>query len=248
MVKQFITMGGGIPMAPYIRPPEATLYRLALYDCHLGETIRSGEEDRLLTSSDIAGDLGIRETTVRRDLSYVAGNGRRGIGYRLYGLHSAIQECLGLREDYPVVRIGTATMLQALEMLIPADSYGVSSVAYFSELPEEVGIVVGERQVAHVTELPNLDPDLDAQIALVACSKTWLEPVLELLLEAGITGAFVLTPKVRLAVPDGMSVRHLRMPCDMKTLAHTCAARGQTPMSITVGEPARSWPVTAAAR
>ncbi len=231
-------------MAPYIRPPEATLYRLALYDCHLGEMMRSGEEDHVITSADIAGDLGIREATVRRDLSYVAGNGKRGLGYRLYSLREAIGEYLGLREDYPVIRIVTATMLQALELLIPADSYGVSSVAYFSELPEDVGLVVGERPVAHVTELPSLDPGLGAELALVACSKTWLEPVLELLFEAGITGALVLTPKVRLAVPEGMSVRHLRMPCDIKALAHTCTARDRSVMGLAVGEPAHSWPIT----
>lgn len=208
-------------MAPFDGPPEATLYRLALYDCFLGELIRAGERDRPVTSSELARELSVREASVRRDLSFVSANGTRGRGYQLYALHDAIQEYLGLHADYPIVRVGTAHMLQALETLVPADSYGLKSVAYFSESPGDVGTVVGGLCVAHIAEIPDLDPALGVGVAMVACTRDWLEPVLGLLFQAGITGAFVLTPKVHLEVPEGMKVRHMRMPCDVKALAYT---------------------------
>lgn len=202
--------------------PEATVYRLALYHCHIGELIRGGQPDRLVTSRNLAEDLDIREATVRRDLSYVGAMGRVGVGYWMFALYEALSGFLGLREDYPIVRVGTAQMLGALEVVFPTDAYGVRPVAYYSELHEDVGVVVGDMEVRHVTEIPGLDRSLEAKVALVACSQPWIDRVLDMLSGAGITGVLLLTPKVKLDRPEGMTVRHIRMPCDIKSLACGC--------------------------
>lgn len=209
-------------MADLSRIPEATVYRLSLYHCYLGEMIRRGSADVRVTSRELAKELDIREETVRRDLSYIGGVGRPGAGYQMYELFEALQEFLGLCDDYPIIRIGTAQMLQALQVVFPTDAYGVRPVAYYSELPEDVGAVVGGLEVRHVTEIPRIDPSLDVRVALVACSPGWIDSVLEMLNEAGVTGVLLLTPKVKLDRPEGMNVRHIRMPCDIKSLAHGC--------------------------
>ncbi|MBS3956586.1 MAG: hypothetical protein KGZ40_03515 [Clostridiales bacterium] len=204
------------------RIPEATVYRLSLYHCYLGELIRRGSADVRVTSRELAKELDIREETVRRDLSYVGGVGRPGAGYQLFVLFEALQQFLGLCDEYPIIRVGTAQMLQALQVVFPADAYGVRPVAYYSELPEDVGTVVGGIEVRHVTEIPRLDVSLEVRVALVACSPGWIDPVLEMLNEADVTGVLLLTPKVKLDRPERMNVRHIRMPCDIKSLAHGC--------------------------
>jgi len=208
-------------MADPQNTPDATLYRLSLYHCYLGELLRVGAPERI-TSRQIAEELNIKEETVRRDVSFVGDIGRPGAGYDPVLLYAEITKFLGLSEEYPVIKAGTAEMLQALQVVFPSEQYGVKPVAYFSELPEDAGAVIGDLAVRHLTDIPRLDPELNARVALVACSPGWVQITLDLLSNAGVTGALLLTPIIRLRKPEGMSVTQLRMPCDLKSLACRC--------------------------
>ncbi len=203
--------------------PDATLYRLSLYHCYLSELIRVGAPARI-TSRAIAEELDIKEETVRRDISFVGDIGRPGAGYEPEVLFREFTRFLGLSEEYPIVKIGSAAMLAALEVVFPPDRYGVKPAAYFSELPEDAGIVIGGITVQHITELPNLDPALGIGVALVACSPSWVQVVLDLLGQTSVKGVLLLTPAVRVTRPEGMSISQIRMPCDIKSLACKCAA------------------------
>ena len=204
------------------RPPDATVYRLSLYHCYLADAQRRGDTSTYLTSRALAEELDLSEETVRRDLTYIDSKGRPGTGYVCSDLFAALEEFLGLREEYPIVRIGTAQTLATLQALFPEDYYGITQAAYFSELEEEAGASVGDVEVRHVSEIPALDPALGVNVALVACSQPWIEPVLEMLNDAGVSGVLLLTPKLKLERPPGMNVRHIRMPCDIKSLACGC--------------------------
>jgi redox-sensing transcriptional repressor len=201
--------------------PDATLYRLSLYHCYLGELIRVGAPARI-TSRHLAAELGIKEETVRRDISFVGDIGRPGAGYEPAVLFSEFTKYLGLSEEYPIVKIGTAKMLEALQVVFPADRYGVKPVAYYSELPEDAGVMVGQIEVKHLTEIPQIDPALDVSVALIACSPGWVQIALDLLASGGVSGALLLTPVIRIRRPEGMNVTQLRMPCDLKSLACRC--------------------------
>lgn len=175
-----------------------------------------------ITSPRLAEELGIKEETVRRDLSFVGGVGRPGSGYDARVLFDALQDYLGLKDEYPILKVGTAQMLEALSVVFPAHTYGVEPVAYYSELPSDVGKVVHGIEVKHIADIPKLDPALGITVALVACSPGFVQLTLNLLAEAGITGVLLLTPALRLERPEGMTVTHVRMPCDIKSLACRC--------------------------
>jgi NADH/NAD ratio-sensing transcriptional regulator Rex len=123
-------------------------------------------------------------------------------------------------------------MLEALQVVFPAERFGVKPVAYFSELPEDAGAMVGDLEVKHLTEIPRLDPALGVDVALVACSPGWVQITLDLLASAGVTGALLLTPIIKLRRPEGMTVTQLRMPCDLKSLACRCRPRTGTVGSV----------------
>ena len=210
-------------MATHRGVPEATIYRLSLYHCYLWEYTRRSAIDEGMTSRTLSELVGIREATVRRDLSYLGGVGRAGVGYRTHELLGALQEFLGVWDDYPMLRIGSVQMLQALEVVFPVDAFGVRAVGYFSESADDVGAIVGDIEVRHVTEIPELGPSTGAEVALVACAPSWIDQVLELLNEGGISGALLLTPKIGVEVPPRMHLRQMRIPCDIKTVA--CALK-----------------------
>lgn len=208
-------------MAEASQVPEASVYRLSLYHCYLGELLRSGGGGRI-TSRQLASELGIKEETVRRDMSFIGGVGRPGSGYEAATLFASLTGFLGLSDEYPIVKVGSAQMLEALQVVFPAQSYGVRPVAYYSELHDDVGIVVDGIEMKHVTELPALDRSLGATVALVACSPGFIQMTLSLLSQAGITGVLLLTPAIKLDRPEGMQITHVRMPCDIKSLACRC--------------------------
>lgn len=209
-------------MADANRVPEATVYRLSLYHCYLGELLRVGAPDRI-TSRQLAEQLNIKEETVRRDVSFVGDIGRPGSGYDPEVLYDAFTEFLGLSEEYPIAKVGTAQMLEALEVVFPPNRYGVKPMAYFSELPDDIGTEIGGITVGHLTDIPNLDPGLGITVALLACSPGWVQISLDLLAQAGVTGVLLLTPSVKVDVPEGMTLTHIRMPCDIKSLACKCS-------------------------
>lgn len=203
------------------RVPEASVYRLSLYHCYLGELHRT-EGPQRLTSARLAEELGVKEETVRRDMSFIGGVGRPGAGYESEVLHAALQEFLGLEDQYPIIKVGSAQMIGALSVVFPEDAYGMRGVAYFSELASDTGKALHGIEIRHIDELPKLSPALGVTVALVACTPAVVQQVLDLLDQAGIAGVLLLTPSVKLRRPEGMTVTHVRIPCDLKSIACRC--------------------------
>ena len=137
-------------------------------------------------------------------------------------MHEAIQGFLGLEDLYPVVRIGTAAMLAALEVLFPAEAWGISVAGYFTENPEEAGATVGGIEIHDMAQLPALAPSLGAEVALVACSPASVQRAIDLCGEAGLHGVLLVTPSMQVSTPAGMRVSQVRIPCDIKSLACRC--------------------------
>lgn len=204
--------------------PDASVYRLSLYHCYLGEFLRTKRDGRI-TSRQLADELGIKEETVRRDLSFIGGVGRPGAGYEAGILFDAVQNFLGLKDEYPIIKVGSAQMIEALSVVFPAHSYGVEPIAYYSEQPEDAGKVIHGIQVRPLEEIPSLDASLGVTVALLACAPSFVQTSLELLAKAGISGVLLLTPAIKLERPEGMTVTHVRMPCDIKSLACRCTPR-----------------------
>lgn len=206
------------------RVPEATIYRLSLYHCYLGELLRTGGANERITSRQMAAQLNVKEETVRRDISFVGEIGRPGAGYAPRELFDAFTAFLGLSDHYPIVKVGTAKMLEALEVVFPPLAYGVDPVAYYSELPGDAGRMIGDVEVRQLTEIATLNDgrEIPVTVALVACAPGWVQVTLDLLASAGVEGVLLLTPAIKLNTPEGMNIRQIRMPCDIKSLACEC--------------------------
>jgi len=211
-------------MAAPTKVSDATIYRLSLYHCYVGEMLRTGHSDKIL-SRQLASELSIKEESVRRDLSFIGGVGRPGSGYDSRVLFKALQDFLGLSDEYPIVRVGSAQMLEALDVVFPPHSFGVKPVAYYSEVRSDVGKLVHGIEIRHITEIPALNRELGVDVALVACSPELVSDTLVMLASAGVMGVLLLTPAIKLDKPEGMTLTHVRMPCDIKSLACQCRIR-----------------------
>lgn len=215
--------------------PRVSMYRLSLYHCYLSEHVRKGGISRI-TSRQIASELSLTEVTVRRDLTHLNGTGSRiGCGYDPVVLLHELSSFLGLRDTYPVIKVGRAEVMSALGVVFPSEDYGLHPVAHYSELLDDVGKIVDNTRVQHLSELPDLDPGLGVSVALVACAPPWVQQSLDLLDRAGVCGVFLMTPKVVVDCPPSMEMIHVRMSCDMKSLAGHCQIAAREVKNIELG-------------
>jgi redox-sensing transcriptional repressor len=205
--------------------PEPSVLRLSRYHCFLGE-LMGMRPNRRVTSRELAEELGLSEETVRHDLKYVDVAGRPGAGYDMQTLYIALQDYLALSPDHPVAVVANADMARGLQVTFPAESYGLSVVAYLSERPEDVGESVGDLTIAPLSDAASV-VNSGVSVAVVAVAPDHLEDVLDSLATAGIRGALLLTPALRPYHPEGLDVTYFRIPCALKSLAsahsHTAA-------------------------
>ena len=205
------------------RAPEPSVLRLSRLHCFLGE-LMGARRSRTVTSREIAEELGLSEETVRRDLQYIHVQGRPGSGYDLTDLQKALQEYLELSESHPIAVVGNADVLRGLTITFPAEHYGLSPIAYFSERPQDVGIEVAGITIQPLEDALTLLPKLGVTVAMVACEPGHAEQVLDTLARSCVDGALMLTPVIRPYQPEGMNVTYFRMPCALKALASTHTA------------------------
>lgn len=203
------------------RPSDATVYRLALYHCYLEDLIRRGHPERI-TSRQLATALDLKEETVRRDIAYVRSGGRPGAGYNTLRLQHSLSEFLGLTEECPIIKVGRAEMLEAISILFPAARYGVRPVACFTEEPEDVGKMVDDLEIRHIADVPKVAPETGAKVAIIATEPEWVQVSVDMLQHAGVTGFLLLTPVAAIEHADTTTIHHIRMPCDIKSLACRC--------------------------
>jgi NADH/NAD ratio-sensing transcriptional regulator Rex len=164
--------------------------------------------------------LGLSEETVRHDLSYVRAKGRPGSGYDTHELYDALRDYLDLSAAHPFAAIGNQDILRGLSVTFPAEDFGLSAAVYFSERAEDVGALVGAQPVHALADIPKVASDLGIRVALVAVAPLAVEATLELLSQAGVHGVVMLTPVLRPAHPEGMSITYFRMPCALKSLVN----------------------------
>jgi redox-sensing transcriptional repressor len=214
------------------QPSEATVYRLALYHCYLDDLIRREAPERI-TSRELAQALDLKEETVRRDISFVRSGGRPGAGYVTTRLQQSLSDYLGLNEVCPIIKVGTAEMLAAVSVVFPAADYGSRTVACFTENPADVGKVVDGLTIRHIADIPRIAPDLGAHVAIIASGQEWVQVSVDLLQQAGITGFLLLTPVAAIEHAENTVVHHIRMPCDVKSLA--CRCRVPVPQEFAQG-------------
>lgn len=204
-----------------IKPtPAAVLNRLALYHCLLTDWLLAGKKGAI-TSKEIAGALGLNEVTVRNDLSFINDKpSKRGVGYSIEGLRQILGEFLALPSFAPVAFVGSAKVITSLFSFFLVEKYGFISTAFFSEDPNDRGVIINGREVQPVEAISSEISKAGIKVAVVVTHPSWVQHSINLLAQAGVKGVLVLTPSVVIESPEGVFVTQIRIPCDLKSLFH----------------------------
>ena len=119
------------------RIADSTVRRLSIYLRFLEEF-----EDRGLStvsSEELARRGGTTSAQVRKDLSFFGSFGKRGLGYSVPELSSALREILGLGREWRVVIVGAGKIGAALAQYRGFRQRGYNIIAVYDSNPDKIG-------------------------------------------------------------------------------------------------------------
>jgi len=203
-------------MADEPRPSRASAARLSLYLRCLEGWRRDG---RATTSSrDLAAALGVGAAQVRKDLSYLGGLGRRGVGYKVTDLAGAIRSALGIDRDWSAVVVGAGNLARALLRYRGFPERGFRLVGLFDSDARKVGQRVETLTVEPVSDLSRRVKSLGTELGIVAVPWEAAQDVGDSLANAGVRGILNFAPVV-LRLPPGVAVVNVDLTIQLEQLA-----------------------------
>lgn len=183
--------------------PEKVSNRLTLYHSIMVEYIENGIET--ISSPQIAQRLGIDDSQVRKDFKLLNNAGKCRVGYLVKDLKDSIEKTLGFAHAKDAFIVGSGHLGLALAKYDNFNSYGLNILALFDNDPQKVDMQVNNKQIFHISKLPNLAKRLGVDIAILTVPRQNAQQVADFLINSKIKYIWNFTPAV-LKVPTEVKV------------------------------------------
>lgn len=183
--------------------PEKVSNRLTLYHSIMVEYIEAGIET--ISSPQIAQRLSIDDSQVRKDFKLLNNAGKCRVGYLVKDLKDSIEKTLGFAQAKDAFIVGSGHLGLALAKYDNFNSYGLNILALFDNDPQKVDLQVNNKQIFHISKLPNLAERLNVDIAILTVPRQYAQQVAEFLIDSNIKYIWNFTPAV-LKVPSDVKV------------------------------------------
>lgn len=197
------------------RIADSTVRRLSIYLRFLEDF----EERGLATvsSDELARRGGTTSAQVRKDLSFFGSFGKRGLGYSVPELGTALREILGLGRPWKVVIVGAGKIGAALAQYRGFRQRGFSIVAAYDTNPEKIGRTL---EGIEIRDMARFEADVAAErpeIAVLATPTEAAQSVLDRVNRAGIKAVLNFAP-VQLHAPSDVTVKTVNMAMELEGL------------------------------
>ncbi|WP_462318224.1 redox-sensing transcriptional repressor Rex [Marinilabilia sp.] len=184
--------------------PEPALRRMPCYLAYLKIASRKG--DRYISSTNIAGDMGVDPTQVTKDLSYTGISGKTRVGYEVEPLIDALEDFLGFRIIDKAFLFGAGSLGRALLHDHGLKQYGLNVVKAFDIDPAVVGREIVDVPIHHIDDF-KLMREEGVEIGILTVPTESAQQVANLMVEGGIKAIWNFTP-VRIKTPDDIVVQN----------------------------------------
>ena len=196
--------------------PAATVARLPLY---LRSLIEMDADRTTCSSDDLALLAGVNPAQVRKDLSYLAAPGVRGVGYNRTMLRSLLRRELGLTRCYRVAIVGAGNLGRALTVYPGFLESGFEIVALFDIDGMKVGDLVNSVLVSSMDDLEQTVRDENVSIGIIATPAAAAQGVADRFVAAGVLSILNFAPAV-LKVCGEAHVRRVDLSTELQILAY----------------------------
>ena len=145
--------------------PQVTVKRLSRYLRVLERFLEKGFET--VSSEELANELHVKPSQLRKDLAYFGEFGTRGMGYSIARLAEELRKILGLHRQWAIAIIGVGNLGTALLRYKGLNEKGFRVAALFDDDPEKVGSARSGIQIFHIDEFADVVREKNIQIAIL---------------------------------------------------------------------------------
>ena len=204
------------------RIADSTVRRLSIYLRFLEEF----EERGLATvsSEELARRGGTTSAQVRKDLSFFGSFGKRGLGYSVPELLTALREILGLGREWRVIIVGAGKIGAALAQYRGFRQRGFQIIAAYDTNPEKVGRPLEGVQVRDMAQLETDIARDRPDIAVLAIPSDNAQAVLDRVVKAGSNAVLNFAP-AQLHAPADVTVKAVNMAMELEGLSFALTNR-----------------------
>ena len=204
------------------RIADSTVRRLSIYLGFLEEFEQRGLAT--VSSEELARRGGTTSAQVRKDLSFFGSFGKRGLGYAVPELATALREILGLGKEWRVVIIGAGKIGAALAQYGGFRQRGFRIIAAYDTNPEKIGHTL---EGIDVRDMARLEEDVvreRPEIAVLAIPSEGAQEVLDRVVRAGVKAVLNFAP-AQLHAPADVTVKSVNMAMELEGLSFALTNR-----------------------
>lgn len=158
--------------------------RLTLYHCVLVDFIEQGIEH--VSSMKLSQLLNVDDSQIRKDIKLLDYKGKCKVGYSVKELKEVIEHRLTFSKNKDVFIVGAGNLGLALAKNDNFDYYGFNILALFDSNDLKTGISIDEKQIFHISKLPDLAERLGVKIAILTVPHNQAQKVADFLIDSGI--------------------------------------------------------------
>lgn len=198
--------------------PEATIMRLSIYYRYLYHLLE--EEVQVVSSDQIATDVGVGAAQVRKDLAYFGEFGTRGVGYKVVELFENVQKILGLDKKWNMVIVGAGKIGSALALYQGFVQRGFTVRAILDLDEKRWGEKLGDIEIEPLEVLDQRVKEGKISIGVVTVPAPVAQDVTDKMVNAGIKGILNFAPRV-LKVPNKIFLRDVDLSVNLEVLSYS---------------------------
>jgi len=204
--------------------PQVTVKRLSRYLRVLERFLEQGYET--ISSEELANELHVKPSQLRKDLAYFGEFGTRGMGYNVSSLAEALRKILGLHRQWAIAIIGVGNLGTALLRYKGLNEKGFRVAALFDDDPEKVGSARSGIHIYHVDELADVVKEKNIQIVILTVPAPAARAAAEAVVKAGVKSILNFAP-VSIKTDSDVTCLQVDIASELKILSHYLAGAGR---------------------
>lgn len=185
---------------------ELTLRRLPLYLFEMRRLKGFGND--VTSAAELARNLGIHHTQIRKDLAVTGIVGRAKVGHIIDEAMAAIERFLGWDRTLDAFLVGAGNLGSALAGYAELVNGGTQIVALFDDHPQKIGRVIHGIPVFDVADLSYHALRLQPSLGIITTPAKAAKITCDRLVEAGIRAIWNFTPYQIIPEKDGLIVEN----------------------------------------
>lgn len=199
-----------------------TLRRLPNYYHILCKEYESGT--KYISSGTIAKMLDIDDTQVRKDIAATGYVGKPKVGFDVADFKVHLEKFLGFNNTKEAFLIGAGNLGTALAKYEGFKKYGLEILALFDSDHNKTGGKIWNKEVFHISKLPDLAARMNIQIAILTVPAEPAQEIANFLIESGIKAIWNFAP-ANLKAPDDVIVWNQDLAASFITLSQLLAEK-----------------------